>query len=155
MCKSICGLDCAGCSFRENCAGCVATGGKPFGGACMVAKCCTARKTANCGDFSKNVCMLKQELIVEFNALGIPDMPEVTDLYALVGSFVNLEYALPGGQRVKFWDDKCIYLGNQLEKMGTDRCYGLTADENHLLVCEYGENGADAEIVAFCRRKGT
>ena len=152
MSASICGLDCGGCSFKENCGGCVATGGKPFGGDCMVAKCCGGGKTEGCGDFSKNVCALKRKLIAEFNALGIPDMPRVTDLYALVGGFVNLEYTLPGGQRVKFWDDKCIYLGNQLEKLGTDCCYGLTADENYLLVCEYGENGADPGIVVFRKR---
>lgn len=149
---SICGLDCTACHFKEGCSGCAATGGRPFGGDCMVAKCCTAHKTADCGEFSKNVCRLKRKLIAEFNALGIEGMPEVTDLYALVGSFVNLEYTLSGGQRVKFWDDKRIYLGNQLPKIGSDRCYGLTADENYLLVCEYGENGTDAEIVVFRKR---
>lgn len=151
MGNSICGLDCAGCSFKENCGGCLATGGKPFGGECVVAKCCSKRG-ADCGDFSQNVCQLKQKLIAEFNALGIEDVPVVTDLYALVGGFVNLEYRLPGGETVKFWDDKRIYLGNQLPKIGTDRCYGLTADENYLLVSQYGENGADAEIVVFKRR---
>lgn len=70
-----------------------------------------------------------------------------------MGSFVNLEYQLPGGQKVKFWDDTRVYLGNQLPKIGTDRCYGLTADENYLLVCEYGENGADAKVVTYRRRK--
>lgn len=152
MWKTICGLDCAGCSMKDTCSGCAATGGKPFGGECMVAKCCGKGKDGSCGDFSKNVCRLKQKLIEEFNALGIPDMPEVTDLYALVGGFVNLEYALPGGQAAKFWDDKQIYLGNQLPKIGTDRCYGLTADEHYLLVCEYSETGADAKLVIFKRR---
>lgn len=152
MSASICGLECSGCSMNNTCGGCTATGGKPFGGECMVAKCCTNRKDGSCGDFSKNVCQLKQKLIAEFNALGIKDMPVVTDLYALVGGFVNLEYTLPGGQTVKIWDDKRIYLGNQLEKIGTDRCYGLTADENYLLVCEYSKNGADTQIVMFKRR---
>ena len=149
MNQSICGLDCTGCTMKDTCGGCVVTGGKPFGGDCMVTKCCSSN---HCGDFPKKVCALKQKLIAEFNALGIEDLPEVTDLYALVGGFVNLEYRLPGGQTVKFWDDKCIYLGNQLLKPGTDRCYGLTADENYLLVCEYGENGVDAQIVVFKRR---
>lgn len=152
MTRSICGLDCGTCQLSGSCGGCGATGGKPFGGACMVARCCASRKTGDCGDFSQNVCLLKQKLIAEFNALCIPDMPEVTDLYALVGGFVNLEYTLPGGQKVKFWDDKRIYLGNQLPKTGTDRCYGLTADENYLLVCEYGENGADAAVIVFRKR---
>ena len=149
---SICGLDCAACSMKSTCSGCRDTGGKPFGGECMVAKCCSARKNGDCGDFSKNVCALKQRLIGEFNALGIADLPQVTDLYALVGGFVNLEYTLPGGQKAKFWDDKSIYLGNQLPKVGTDRCYGLTANEDYLLVCEYGEGGRDANIVVFKKR---
>lgn len=41
------------------------------------------------------------------------------------------------------------YLGNQLRKKDSDRCYGVIADEHYLLVCEYGENGADAEIVVY------
>lgn len=152
MNSSICGLDCSGCSMKDTCGGCAATGGKPFGGECMVAACCGKGKTDGCGSFSQNICRMKQQLIAQFNALGIADMPPVTDLYALVGSFVNLEYTLPGGQRVKFWDDRRIYLGNQLPKLGTDRCYGLTADEHYLLVCEYGENGADPEIVVYQKR---
>ena len=153
MSASICGLDCSACSFRGQCGGCTETGGKPFGGTCMVALCCSRRKDTPCGDFSKNVCALKRQLIVEFNALGIPDMEEVTDLYALVGSYINLQYTLPGGQQIRFWDDNRVYLGNQLPKKGSDRCYGLTADERYLLVCEYGEGGTDAEIVIFRKRQ--
>lgn len=152
MCKSICGLDCEGCPMKNACGGCSKTGGKPFGGECMVAKCCGGREDESCGNFSENICKLKQKLIDEFNALGIQDMPEVTDLYALVGIFINLEYTLPGGQTVKFWDDKKIYLGNQLEKIGSDRCYGLTADESYLMVCEYGVNGEDPRVVIFRKR---
>lgn len=68
-------------------------------------------------------------------------METVTDLHALVGSFVNFKYILPSGQSIQFWEDDRIYLGNQLPKKNSNRCYGLTADENYLLVCEYGENG--------------
>lgn len=98
-------------------------------------------------------CRLKQELIAEFNALGIEDMAEVTDLNLLCGSYINLEYTLPGGQTARLWDDNRIYFGNQLCKKDSDRCYGLTADENYLLVCEYGDAGADPEIVVYKRRK--
>ena len=65
-------------------------------------------------------------------------MEQVTDLNALHSAFVNLEYTLPGGQAVKFWDDDKIILGNQLHKRDSDRCYGIAADEKYLLVCEYG-----------------
>ncbi len=85
------------------------------------------------------------------NALNIPDMPEVTDLNAIKGSFANVEYVLPSKQVVKFWDDNKIYFGNQLHKEGSDRCYGLIADEKYLMVSEYGEQGADAEIVVLKR----
>lgn len=83
--------------------------------------------------------------------MNIQDMEEVTDLNALKGSFINLEYHLPGGQTVKFWNDNKIYLGNQLHKKDSDRCYGIAADEKYLMVSEYGENGSDAEIVVFKR----
>ena len=62
-------------------------------------------------------------------------MEEVTSLNALKGSFVNLEYTFPSGQTVKLFDDDKLYLGNQICKKGSNRCYGLAADENNLLVC--------------------
>lgn len=31
MSETICGIDCSGCSFKENCGGCSATSGHPFG----------------------------------------------------------------------------------------------------------------------------
>lgn len=43
--------------------------------------------------------------------------------------------------------------GQQVCKKNSDRCYGLTADENFLLVCEYGEGGSDPQIVVYKRRK--
>ena len=95
--------------------------------------------------------MLKERLIEEFNHLGIEDMATVTDLNELKGDFINLEYRLPSGQVVKFWDDDKMYYGNQLCKANSSRCYGLAADEDYLLVCEYGNTGSDAEIVIFKR----
>lgn len=141
--QSICGINCAACPFRDGCGGCLETGGRPFGGECVTAECCRKGKTT--------LARLKAALIAEFRALDIPDMEEVTDLNALRGALINLEYTLPGGQAVKLWDDGRIYLGNQLRKTGSDRCYGIAADERYLMVSEYGENGADAEIVVFKR----
>ena len=45
-----------------------------------------------------------------------------------------------------------MYLGNQVERRGSDRCYGLAADDEYLMVCEYGEGGANAEIIVFKKR---
>lgn len=144
MSASICGINCTACELNKTCKGCTETNGRPFGGDCIVASCyCQKGKEA--------FCEFKAKLIDTFNALGIGDMEKVTDLNALRGSFVNLEYTLPGGQAVKFWDDDKIILGNQLHKRDSDRCYGIAADEKYLLVCEYGCEGSDAEIVVYKR----
>ncbi len=74
----------------------------------------------------------------------------VWELYPLEGTFINLEYPLPGGP-AKFWDDRKTYLGAQLEKADSCRCYGLAADGTHLFVCEYGEDGSDPEVVLYKR----
>ena len=151
--KTLCGLDCSECGLKKECKGCAETNGHPFGGSCMIALCCRDKGCDNCGKSFEAPCKLKTELIAEFNALGIEDMEEVTALNALRGAYINLPYALPGGQKIKFWDDDRIYLGNQIGKKNSSRCYGLAADENYLLVCEYGENGSDAEIVVFRKRR--
>lgn len=115
----------------------------------------TPDQAALCREAVKRAQFLQTEkprLIAEFNALGIADMPRVTDLCRLAGAYVNLEYPLPNGEKVRLLDDKKIYLGYQLEKEKGDRCYGLVADEQYLLVCEYGCNGSDPEIVVYKRR---
>lgn len=143
--KSICGADCSACFMNTNCKGCIATNGAPFGEKCMVA--CMCEKGENALE------SFKEGLIAEFNSLGIPYMNPVTELNALCGAFVNMEFTLENGSKVKLLNDNKIYLGTQIEKNGTDRCYGLAADEKYLLVCEYGKDGSDAEIVVFKRWK--
>lgn len=105
----------------------------------------------NCRKCSEEFRELKEKLIAEFNALGIKGMKEVTDLNELKGSFINMEYTLPSGQNMKIWDDDKIYLGNELCIEGSDRCYGIAGDEKYLMVCEYGDAGADPELVVFKR----
>ncbi len=143
MAKSICGIDCTKCEMSGACKGCSETNGQPFGAECIVAGRCQKGKMA--------LDELQEKLIAAFNGLNIQDMEEVTALNALKGSFINLEYALPNGRKVKLWDDNKIYLGNQLHKKGSNRCYGIAADEKYLVVSEYGDYGSDAEIVVFKR----
>ncbi len=95
----------------------------------------------------------KQQLIGEINDLHIPGMPKVEKLNALVGSYVNLEYRLPGGTYAKFLDDRTTYLGNQLQsEFGGDRCFGVLANMDFILICTYGEKGADPELVLYKKR---
>ena len=95
----------------------------------------------------------KQQLIDEINALHIEGMPKLEKLNALVGSYVNLEYQLPGGMKVRFLDDQTTYLGNQLEpEFGGERCFGVLANMDFILICTYGEGGADPELVLYKKR---
>lgn len=95
----------------------------------------------------------KKKLIDEINDLHVEGLPKVESLNALIGSYVNLEYPLPNGAKVKFLDDKVTYLGNQLEsEFGGDRCFGILANMEFILVCTYGENGTDPELVLYKKR---
>ena len=95
----------------------------------------------------------KKSLIDEINALHIEGMPKVEKLNSLVGKFVNLEYRLPNGMNVKFLDDNTTYLGNQLEsEFGGERCFGVLANMEFILICTYGEEGADTELVLYKKR---
>ena len=95
----------------------------------------------------------KKQLIEEINALNIEGMPKVEKLNALVGEYVNLEYRLPNGNKVKFLDNGTTYLGNQLEsEFGADRCFGVLANMDFILICTYGAEGADPELVLYKKR---
>ena len=95
----------------------------------------------------------KQQLIDEINALHIDGMPKVEKLNALVGQYVNLAYRLPSGENVRFLNDRTTYLGIQLEPaFGGDRCFGVLANMDFILICTYGAEGADPELVLYKKR---
>ena len=95
----------------------------------------------------------KRKLIDEINDLHIEGMPKVEKLNALVGKYVNLEYRLPNGTNVKFLDDGATYLGNQLEsEFGAERCFGVLANMDFILISTYSADGADPELVLYKKR---
>ncbi|MBQ6380097.1 MAG: helix-turn-helix domain-containing protein [Clostridia bacterium] len=95
----------------------------------------------------------KQQLIEEINALHIEGMPEVKQLNALVGQYVNLAYPLPNGTAVRFLDDGTTYLGTQLPSLfGEERCFGVLANMDFILVCTYEAEGANPELVLYKKR---
>ncbi len=95
----------------------------------------------------------KKKLIDEINGLNIEGMPKVEKLNALVGKYVNLEYRLPNGQKAKLLDEGTTYLGNQLEsEFGGDRCFGVLANMDFILISTYGPNGSDPELVLYKKR---
>lgn len=94
----------------------------------------------------------KKQLIQEINDLHIEGMPKVEKLNALVGKYVNLEYPLPNGKRVKLLDDQTTYLGNQLECEFGDRCFGVLAGMDFIMVCTYEAGGENPELVVYKKR---
>lgn len=95
----------------------------------------------------------KMQLINEINDLHIDGLPRVDKLNALVGKYVNLEYILPNGQKVKFLDDQKTYLGNQLEsEFGGERCFGILAGMDFILVCTYEKDGENPELLIYKKR---
>ena len=95
----------------------------------------------------------KKKLIGEINDLHVEGMPKVEKLNALVGNYVNLAYRLPSGESVRFLNDQTTYLGAQLEpEFGGERCFGVLANMDFILICTYGEDGADPELVLYKKR---
>lgn len=94
----------------------------------------------------------KQQMIEEINALAIKDMPVIDNLFVLQGSFVNMEYHI-NGNAVYLLDNEESYWGTQVEKLNAEgRCFGIACNEKFILVSEYGQDGADAELVMLKRR---
>ena len=84
--------------------------------------------------------------------LPIDDVLDIK-LNALVGKYVNLEYTLPNGEKVKFLDDQKTYLGNQLEsEFGEDKCFGILASMDFILVCTYEKDGENPELLIYKKR---
>ena len=107
------------------------------------------RELGDDGEFER----FKKQLIGEINDLHVEGMPEVRSLNALVGKYVNLEYRLPNGASVRFLDDGTTYLGTQLEpEFGGERCFGVLANLDFILVCTYAAEGADPELVLYKKR---
>ena len=149
--EAICGANCEECEIFKNnkCKGCKNTNGCPFGNKCWIAK------YIEIGD-NNSFNLLKKELIDEFNALNIEGMPKIDELYPLHGEYVNLEYTLPNGEKIKLLNDNDSYLGTQVECLFNDddikKCFGLLANMNFLIVCEYGENGSNPELLIYKKR---
>lgn len=95
----------------------------------------------------------KKKLVDEINDLHIEGMPKVEKLNALVGKFVNLEYRLPNGMRIKFLDDQTTYLGTQLESEIVDGlCFGILANMEFILISTYEAEGVNPELILYKKR---
>lgn len=88
----------------------------------------------------------------EINDLHIDSMPKVEKLNSFVGEYSNLKYQMPNGNYVRFLNNKATYLGNQLEcEFGGNRCFGITANMDFILICTYESIGEKPELVLYKR----
>lgn len=95
----------------------------------------------------------KKKLVEEINDLHIEGMPKLEKLSALVGKYVNLEYPLPNGQKVKFINDETTYLGYQLEsEFDENVCFGILANMDFIMVCTYEAEGKNPELILYKKR---
>ncbi|MBQ9493233.1 MAG: DUF3795 domain-containing protein [Oscillibacter sp.] len=144
--NAYCGANCENCPSKATCKGCRNSCGSPFGGRCVAAEYIKAVGVEAYEAFKKT---LTEEINVLLSAEGLPP---VDRLFELVGEQVNLEYAMPSGRKVKFLNDKNIYLGAQIEFADLGVCYGVVADTTFLLICSYSVNGSEPEVVLYKRR---
>lgn len=95
----------------------------------------------------------KKKILEEINFLEIKGLPKVDKLNALVGEYVNLEYHLPNGKIVRFLNDNATYLGNQLKsELDNNKCFGIVANMEFILICTYEANGENPELVIYKKR---
>ena len=144
--STYCGANCEDCPSKENCKGCLGTSGSPFGGRCVAAEYIKLRGLEAYQQF-------KQKLLVEINALlAAHGFGAINGLFELVGEYVNLEYPMPSGEKVKLLNDKNIYLGAQIEFADLGICYGVVADTGFILICRYSVNGSEPELIVYQKR---
>lgn len=144
--STYCGANCAECPSKAACRGCVETGGSPFGGRCVAAEYIKIGGLAAYRAF-------KQKLLCEVNALlAAEGLGPAGGLVELVGHCVNLAYPLPSGERVKLLNDKNVYLGALIELTDLGLRCGVVADAGFILICRYGADGGEPELMAYHRR---
>ena len=95
--------------------------------------------------------MTTKEIIARIKALGIPELMSVEELNQLNGDYINLESVLPNGETGKILDDNKKYWATQVEIPGSEKCYGIAADERMIAVYRYGCGGSDSELVAWVK----
>ena len=95
--------------------------------------------------------MTTDKIIARIKTLGIPELEGVDCLNELNGDYINLESLLPNGKTGKILDDNKKYWATQVEIPGSDKCYGIAADERMIAVYRYGCGGTDSELVLWVK----
>lgn len=95
--------------------------------------------------------MNEKQIIDRLHCCGIEELKSLTSLNRLNGDYINLECRWPNGAKGKLLDDGKQYYAAQVERAGSDRCYGIAADEKQIAVYTYGCGGSAAELVLWLK----
>ncbi len=95
--------------------------------------------------------MTTDKIIARLKTLGIPEFTGVEELDELNGDYINLESVLPNGEIGKILDDNKKYWATQVEIPGSEKCYGIAANERMIAVYRYGCGGSDSELVLWTK----
>lgn len=90
---------------------------------------------------------MQEKILIEIKKLGIQEFEQLNSLNLLDGSYLNLEIELPNGMKARLLDNNKKYYANQIDIADSDKCYGVAADENFIIVYKYGCEGKDAELI--------
>lgn len=94
---------------------------------------------------------MENRILKEIKNIGIKEFESFKSLNLMDGSYLNLEVELPSGIKTKLLDDNKKYYANQIDIENSNKCYGVAADEDFIVVYKYGCNGSDAELVQIKR----
>lgn len=95
--------------------------------------------------------MNETAILKKLHTVGIEELTKINSLNKFSGDYINLECKLPNGKTDRILDDSKVYLANQIDKINSDRCYGIAADENQIAIYEYGCEGRDAELIMWIK----
>lgn len=95
----------------------------------------------------------KSKLVGEINFyLKAEKIPEISELFEIPGEYINLKYPLESGEKTAFLRNDTVYLGNQIEFADLGVCFGAESFAGFILICSYGRNGSDPELILYKRR---
>ena len=95
----------------------------------------------------------KSKLVSEINFyLKAEKIPEISELFEIPGEYINLKYPLESGEKTAFLRNDTVYLGNQIEFADLGVCFGVESFAGFILICSYGRNGSDPELILYKRR---
>ena len=146
---SYCGVDCSKCYKNAECAGCISSGGRPFGDDCVIAQCCkknTGKSKCYSAYFSQ--CYIKRAVMREIRKCGIAGLCNYKYIYEAPGFLLNLDCKYPDGSIKKPFVDNKVYISGQYKITGYERRYTVVADNEQYWLIEHDENGSNAVLIA-------